>query len=176
MIYVQIFGVFFYFGLISFGGVYGVLPQLEGSLVGQHHWVTHEQFISAFVVGQLVPGPNMAMAPMVGYQIARFPGWAAAFAGIYSVPLLITGLAYAIYGGLRHIDWVRRLEISLRPLVFGLILASATQLFWSQARGHALLAIAVTALGGVLYAHGRIGTLTTLFLLAGLWWVGIRLQ
>ncbi len=171
MIYWQIFVAFLRFGLMSFGGMLGVLPELERTLVVQHHWITHNQFVQAFVVGQFVPGPNMAMCPLVGYEIAGVAGWAVAFVGIYSVPFTIMGVAYTLYRGWKKHDWVRRVETSLRPLVFGLILASAVLLFWEQAGPRPLLATVVCLAGWYLNSAWRVGAMTVMFGTGFVWWI-----
>ncbi|NUM89597.1 MAG: chromate transporter, partial [Bdellovibrionales bacterium] len=61
----DIFLVFFRLSLLSFGGVFGVLPELERMVVVEQGWLTSEKFLQAYVVGQFVPGPNMAMCPLV---------------------------------------------------------------------------------------------------------------
>lgn len=174
MIYLQLFWTFFRIGMIAFGGVFGVLSQLEQAVVVEHGWVTHQQFVEAFVVGQFVPGPNIAMCPLLGFQIAGFGGWLAAFLGIYCVPVLMMALAYRLYTQYREVSWVRRFELSLRPLVLGLILASAITLFWQQAFAFPAFALGLTVFGIVLNASDRLGPLRILLGLGVLYWAGVQ--
>ena len=59
-------------------------------------FITPEGFVQAFVLGQVVPGPNMAMCPVIGWHVAGLAGAVVAFVGIYSGPVAIMGGAYAV--------------------------------------------------------------------------------
>ena len=91
-----LFWIFFRLGLVSFGSVFAVLPELQRALVDQG-FVTPEGFLQAFVLGQVVPGPNMAMCAVIGWHVAGLAGALVAFVGIYSGPVAIMGAAYAMF-------------------------------------------------------------------------------
>jgi len=129
-------------GLISFGGVFAILPDMQRLVVDEHAWLTRDQFVQAFGVGQVVPGPNMAMCALIGWKVAGLPGALAAFLGIYTGPVAIMGLAYATYHRARNVVWVRRVELAFRPVVLGLLLASALALLRVAAGGQLLLVLA----------------------------------
>ena len=44
--------VFARISLVAFGGGIGILPEMERLTVGQHHWVTHQEFVDAFALSQ----------------------------------------------------------------------------------------------------------------------------
>ena len=166
-----LFWIFFRIGLVSFGGVFAVLPELQRALVGDG-LVTQEGFLKAFVLGQVVPGPNMAMCTVIGWHIAGLAGAVVAFVGIYSGPVAIMGAAYAGYHRWRDVTWVRRLELAMRPVVLGLLAASAASLMWTAAGSHHVLALLVAAVVGVLAATTRITALAVLFVGAVAWSIG----
>lgn len=189
MILLQIFWVFFRINLLAFGGVFGVLPELERMIVVEHGWLSHDRFIQSYVLASFVPGPNMAMCPLIGYWVAGWPGWVAGFLGIYSGPLLVMGVAFALYRRYRSLGWVKRTEFALRPLVLGLLIASSLKYGWSQSAGVTssgfpggalegaqlalrvhLLGFGLMAAGLLLYARKRLGPLTTVFASGGVWW------
>lgn len=169
MILLQIFWVFFKISLISLGGVFGVLPELERMIVVEYHWLSHDQFIQSYVMGQFVPGPNMAMCPMIGYWVAGWPGWLAGFFGIYTGPVIIMTISYTLYSRYRKLDGIRRTEIALRPIVFGLIASSAVHFWWRQTAPNRFLAIGLTVGGIYLYAKKILGPLQTVFALGFAW-------
>jgi chromate transporter len=110
--------------LISFGGVFGVLPVFEQLIVTQNQWVTHREFVDAFALAQFVPGPNVVMFPYLGYRIAGVSGLVASFAGIYLPPFFgMLGLAWS-YQRVRKWNWVRQAERALRPIIIGLLISS----------------------------------------------------
>jgi chromate transporter len=174
----QIFWVFFRISVMSFGGVFGVLPELERVIVGEYGWIDHDRFVQSYVVGQFVPGPNMAMCPLIGYWVAGWTGWIAGFLGIYGPPMVVVGAAFKLYTKYRSLEWVRRTELALRPLVFGLIGSSSLFFFWNQSRGDGLLnpvysrifAVVMCAVGAWLYSRKKAGPMTLIFTLGGIWW------
>lgn len=171
MIYLDLFWIFFRLSLVSFGGVFGLLPELQRILVTQRHWLTSDQFMQSFVVGQLVPGPNMAMCALIGYRVAGFWGALLATLGIYAGPILIMAVSCTLYYKHRGKAWVQRTERALRPLVLALILSSTIVLLQDELRGAWILGIATALPFAVLNWKKRIGPLTTIFL-TGLAWFG----
>jgi chromate transport protein ChrA len=95
-----------------------------------------------------------------------------AFLGIYSGPVAMMGVAYAVYHRWRDVTWVRRLELAMRPVVLGLLGASAASLMWTAAGTHHVLALAVAVAVGVLAAKTRLGALSLLFVGAATWSLG----
>lgn len=166
-----LFWIFFRLGLVSFGGVFSVLPELQRALV-DGGYVTPEGFVQAFVLGQVVPGPNMAMCIVIGWHVAGPGGALVAFLGIYSGPVAMMGAAYAAYHRWRAITWVRRFELAMRPVVLGLLAASAASLMWTAAGAEHVLAVAVAVLVGALAAKTRLGALSLLFVGAAAWSLG----
>jgi chromate transporter len=166
-----LFWIFFRLGLVSFGSVFAVLPELQRALVDQG-FVTPEGFLQAFVLGQAVPGPNMAMCSVIGWHVAGLAGAVVAFVGIYSGPVAIMGAAYAVYHRWRNVTWVRRLELAMRPVVLGLLTASAASLLWTAAGKQHLLALGVALLVGLLAVRTRLGALPLLFVGGAAWSLG----
>lgn len=178
----DLFWTFFRVSLLAFGGLFGVLPQVERQAVHEHGWVTHEQFVQAYVFSQFLPGPNSAMLPLIGYLVAGWPGFAAAFAGVYLGPVVLMGLAYGVYRRYRDVAWVHRAELAMRPVVLGLIGASAARLWWTESTSlgpHAdaarILAVPLTAGVMLAYARGWLGPFTLLFAMGIAWWGLLRL-
>jgi chromate transporter len=173
----QVFLTFLRIGLISFGGVVGVLPVLEKMVVVDHAWLTHDAFYESYVLAQFVPGPNVALCPLIGYRIAGWPGFAAGFAGIYTPPLAIMGVTFALYRRYRGHPAVKRAERSLRPLVLGLLASSAVRIYWAQSATTSPSAVALRVVGAVIvlaaFAALRrklLHPLLVIVLAGGAWW------
>jgi chromate transporter len=173
MIYLDLFWIFFRLSLVSFGGVFGLLPELQRILVDDRHWLTADQFMQSFVVGQLVPGPNMAMCALIGYRVAGPAGALVSAIGIYAGPILIMGISCALYYRHREKAWVQRAERALRPLVLALILSSTVTLLRNELSGVWLLGISIALPLAALNWKKLIGPLTMMFL-TGLIWLGAR--
>jgi len=170
----RIFWLFFHISLVAFGGLFGLLPELQRIIVEENHWMTGEQFVQSYAVGQLVPGPNMAMTSLIGYRVDGIPGAIAGYFGIYSTPVFFMAAASALFLRYGNVTWVRRTEIALRPLVFGLISAAALGLFWQQAREHLGAGIVLAALGIAAYRTNRASPLTVAFASGFAWWAYVR--
>ena len=160
MILLQLFWLFFRTSLISFGGLYGALPELQRVFVVQHHFISSDQLIQNYVIGQLVPGPNMVACTLIGLQIAGVPGALAASFGTYLAPiLLICAIANAFHRYYR-VAWVRRLEVSLRPLAFGFMSAAVVTILRAQFASQVVVTLIVAALAAVLYVRRILGPMT----------------
>src|SRR5207237_9132317 len=53
----QILGFFTYAGSFVFGSGLAIVPFLHGGVVLGHHWLTERQFLDAFAVALITPGP-----------------------------------------------------------------------------------------------------------------------
>ncbi len=173
----DIFLVFFRLGLLSFGGVFGILPQIERLVVDDRGWLTHERFVQAYVLSQFLPGPNSSMCALIGYWVNGWGGFAAGFLGIYSVPLLLMGIAGPLFRRYRDLEPVRKAEMALRPVVLGLVSASAARLWWLEAAGTGgtpalfrALALPITVAGIAAYWKGRLGAFQLIAGVGVIWW------
>jgi chromate transporter len=128
----QIFWVFFKISLMSIGGVFGMMPELERLIVFEHHWMSSEQFLQAYVIGQFVPGPTMAFCPIIGYMVNGWIGFVAGFIGIYAAPTMMIVIAYRFYSQVKSLTWIKKIELSIRPVVIGLLSASTIRLWIIQ--------------------------------------------
>lgn len=177
MTYLQLFWVFFKTSLISFGGVMAVLPYLEKAVVHDHGWLTQAQFLRAYAFCQFVPGPNMALGPLIGYWVAGIPGFLSAFLGIYTSPIILFGIVARVYKRTKKVERLRFFELAMRPLVLGLVIAAALQYWWFQSQGlvdsiplSRIIAALITLVGLFAYQKRKVGALTLLSITALVWY------
>ncbi len=157
MILWQLFWLFFRTSLVSFGGIYGALPELQRVFVVEHHFLSSDQLIQDYVVGQLVPGPNMVACTLMGQQIAGLPGALAASLGTYLAPILLISAVASAFHRYYRVTWVRRLELSLRPLAMGFMAAAVVAILRAELGSHAVATLVVTVLAAVLYWRRVLG-------------------
>jgi chromate transporter len=90
--------MFVTFTLLALQGFGGVLAVAQRELVDRKGWLTREEFVDAYSLSQLLPGPNVInMSLMLG---DRFFGWRGALAsltGMLLAPLVIVLLLAAGY-------------------------------------------------------------------------------
>lgn len=134
--------------LVSVGGGQTLVAEIHRQVVDIHHWLTEAQFVDAFAISRMAPGPGTLLVTLIGWDVAGVWGAVVASLAIF-IPsaLLVYGLArlWARYRGAR---WQMALEAGLRPVAAGMILASGLVLLQALeggwlARG---IAIASTAL------------------------------
>ena len=175
MIFWQIFLVFFELGLVAFGGSAPQLPLLQSIVVDQNHWISSAQFLQAFVISQVVPGPNMSIGTVIGYWTAGLGGWIAAFAGIYLAPLLIMRVASYFFERHKNFAVVKRVELAFRPVVVGLFATTVVKIFLEQACGYEFLALLLAIPVLWLYINKKISSITAVFLSGAVWWILLQL-
>ena len=160
MILLQLFWLFFRTSMVSFGGLYGALPELQRVFVVEHHFLSSERLIQNYVIGQLVPGPNMVACTLIGLQIAGVPGALAASLGTYLAPILLISAVASAFHRYYGVVWVRRLEVALRPLALGIMGAAVVTILRAELDSQAVATIIVTALSAVLYTRRILGPMT----------------
>ncbi len=134
--------------LVSVGGGQTLVAEIHRQVVDNHHWLTETQFVDAFAISRMAPGPGTLLVTLLGWDIAGVWGAVVASLAIF-VPsaLLVYGLArlWARYRGAR---WQIALEAGLRPVAAGMILASGFVLLQALEGGWPArcIALASTAL------------------------------
>jgi chromate transporter len=122
--------IFLRIGAVTFGGGYVMVPLIESEVVNAHGWLTHQEFVEAFALGQVTPGPVLITATFIGYRVAGTLGALVATVSIFLPSLVLTVVAGS---SLRRFRANRQVQAFLRgvtPAVVGLLVAAA----WSIGR------------------------------------------
>jgi chromate transporter len=110
--------------LISFGGVPGVLPDLQHFVVAAHGWMSDQEFANCFAIVQALPGPNMILLMgFVGWKIGGVPTALAGAVASFVPSCAFAYLAFGWWERFRDTLWQRRVRRGLAPVVIGLIIA-----------------------------------------------------
>jgi chromate transporter len=120
-----LFWVFFRLGMLAFGGSTGVLPELQRQIVDEYGWLTPQEFVDSFALGQLTPGPALLMVMFAGYNVAGTPGALISTVAIFLPSMLMTSLVTANWERLRQQPWLASLQRALAAVAFGLVAAGA---------------------------------------------------
>lgn len=77
-------------GAVVFGSGLAIVPFLFGGVVGDHQWLTQQQFLDAVAVALITPGPVVITTAFIGYLIAGLPGGLIAAAATFLPCYLFT--------------------------------------------------------------------------------------
>jgi chromate transporter len=122
--------IFLRIGAVTFGGGYVMVPLIEAEVVHERGWLTQREFVEAFALGQITPGPVLVTATFIGYRVAGTLGALVATVSIFLPSLVLTIVAGS---SLRRFRANRQVQAFLRgvtPAVVGLLVAAA----WAAGR------------------------------------------
>lgn len=61
-------------GVFIFGSDLAIVPFLRGGVVEQYQWLTESEFLDAFALGLITPGPVVITATFIGYLVTGVVG------------------------------------------------------------------------------------------------------
>lgn len=86
----QLFLAYAKIGAITFGGGYAMLPILKRELVDKRGWVSEDDLVDCYAIGQCTPGViAVNAATLIGYQKKGVLGAVSATVGVVFFPVLI---------------------------------------------------------------------------------------
>ena len=158
-------------GFISFGGPAGQIALMHAEIVQRQRWVSEQRFLHALNYCMVLPGPEaQQLATYLGWLMHRT--WGGIVAGVlFVLPswFILVALSY-VYVRYGQLPWVAAVFASLQPAVVAVVAVTATRLARRTLQKPWKLALAVLALGAVLW--GRID-FPWLVLVAALVGVGV---
>jgi chromate transporter len=125
----DLFCTFFRVGAFTFGGGYAMLPMLQRELVEKKKWVTEEEILDYFAIGQCTPGViAVNTATFVGCRKAKVPGGIMATLGVIAPSVIIITIIAAVLSNFAEIPAVRNAFAGIRVAVCVLIINSVVKL------------------------------------------------
>ena len=126
----QLFVSFCKIGALTFGGGYAMLPMLTRELAENRGWVTNEELLDYYAIGQCTPGIiAVNTATFVGYKRKGVLGGIFATLGIAFPSLVIITLIAGLLQNYAHIEFVRHAFNGIRVAVVALILSAVVRLW-----------------------------------------------
>jgi chromate transporter len=138
--------VFAYLSLLTVGGGMAAFPELKTLTVDVYHWLTYDQLIHFYSVGQTAPGPNMMMIVSVGQWVAGIPGAVAVFIAFFGPTVLLALCVGRLWKRLEQWPWRASIQQGLAPVSIGLLLAGCFTLAKGAVTGLPTATIAVSVL------------------------------
>lgn len=126
---IELYWAFFRIGGLTFGGGLSMLPMLRYELVQKNGWVTEEELIDCYAIGQCTPGIiAVNTATYVGYKKCGIKGGIFATLGMITPSLvIITAIALFLE---RYMDniWLMHALMGVRAVVCALMLNTVVTL------------------------------------------------
>ncbi|HKF83715.1 MAG TPA: chromate efflux transporter [Solirubrobacterales bacterium] len=160
-------------GLLTFGGAFTVIPFLQESAVGGHHWLSESQFVDGLAISGILPAPLIIFSTFVGYLAGGLVGALAMTLGIF-LPAFVFPIFF--HRGLIAVaenPRIRPFLLGVAAAVVGLIAAVAVSIIETSVVD---VPTAILAIGAFLALNRWHGKLTVLYVVLGCGAIGVLLQ
>ena len=147
MINDQILALLTNFGVLSllaFGGMVAALPDIQRRAVDVHHWMDERTFAELYGLGYAMPGPNVLVATLVGYQIQGAWGAFVATTAMLLPSMVLAFFVSKVWHRFREAQWRRDVQAGLLSIVVGLTLAGGFLIARAAAGSHEFAAYGLT--------------------------------
>jgi chromate transporter len=144
--------VFAYLSLLTVGGGMAAFPEMKDQVVNVHQWLTEEQLVHVYSVGQMAPGPNMMMVATIGELVAKFPGALAAALAFFVPTAFLTLIVGRVWDRLANWPWRTSIQLGLAPVAIGLAVAGLLSLAKTSVTGPPAAAIMLAVFAATMRA------------------------
>ena len=132
----ELFVAFFKVGLFTFGGGYAMLPMLQREVQERHDWVTEEEILDYYAIGQCTPGViAVNTATFIGTKMAGALGGAVATAAVVAPSLIIISLISTVLQSFSSYTVVQHGLAGIRVAISALVISSVWKLYRKGVKG-----------------------------------------
>ena len=132
----KLFRLFFKVGLFTFGGGYAMLPLLKAEVVDKRKYLTEEELLDLYSIGQCTPGIiAVNVATFIGYQQAKIKGAISATLGMIMPSIIIITLVASVLEHFMDNRYVVYAFYGIRICVVALIFNVIIELAKKNLRG-----------------------------------------
>lgn len=141
-----LFGLFFKIGIMTFGGGYAMLPMLERELVIKRNYVSMEEIMDYFAVGQCTPGIiAVNTATFIGFKRKGVLGGIFATLGVITPSIIIITLLASVLQLIAGHEIVKNAFAGISVAVCALIVQAILKLLKSGVKDALTAGIALAA-------------------------------
>lgn len=127
--YLELFLTFAKMGVMTFGGGMAMLPILQREVVEDRHWVTEEELMDYYAIGQCTPGIiAVNTATFVGQKRKGALGGIAATLGMVFPSLVIISILAGLITNFSSVAWVQNAFAGIQVCVCVLIFNAVVKL------------------------------------------------
>lgn len=128
-VYGQLYWAFLRIGGLTFGGGLSMLPMLKYELVEKKQWLSEEELLDCYAIGQCTPGIiAVNTATFVGYKKQGIGGGIVATLGMVTPSLVIITLIAACLENFMDNPWLQHALMGVRGIVCALMLNTVINL------------------------------------------------
>jgi chromate transporter len=146
---IELYWVFTYIGLMSFGG--GLIPWIQREVVFKRRWLENEDFFPGVALSQVLPGVNSTnLAVFIGNKTRGLPGALVSLAGILSAPFLVMIVAVSFYHLIAGVRPVQIAMAGIAAAAIGMIMRTgfmAVQASWTTYISIGIFIVTFIAIG-----------------------------
>ena len=100
-----------------------MIPIIQNEVVDVHKWLSKEEFLDAYALGNALPGPIATkLSGYVGYKIAGWPGAMAGMLGMALPTVVAMVLLASLYFRYKETPFVSSFMKGVRPVILALLL------------------------------------------------------
>lgn len=160
-------------GLLTFGGAFTVIPFLQDSAVGGHHWLSDSQFVDGLAMSGILPAPLIIFSTFVGYVAGGTAGAFAMTLGIFLPAFVFPIFLHRFFVAVAENPRIRPFLLGVAAGVIGLIAAVTVDIVEASVVDAYTAALAIGAFVALNRWHGK---LTVLYVVLGCGLAGAALQ
>lgn len=128
----ELYLIFVKIGSIAFGGGYALLPILQEEFVKKRNWVTDEELMDYFAIGQCTPGIiSVNVATFIGNKRKGIIGGFITTFGFVTIPLILISVIAMFLDEFASYPIVKNAFVGIRVVVCILIL-NAIERLWPK--------------------------------------------
>ncbi|MCR4842060.1 MAG: chromate transporter [Eubacterium sp.] len=132
----ELYTVFFRVGIMMFGGGYAMLPLLRREMVEKKGYVTEEEILEYYAIGQCTPGIiAVNTATFIGYKQKRTVGAVVALLGLVTPAVIIICIVAGILKNFAENPIVEHAFAGIRIAVVALIVKATVDFFRTGVKG-----------------------------------------
>lgn len=139
--------VFFYLSFLTVGGGMAAYPEMQSLVVDVHHWLTEEELIHFYSVGQLAPGPNMMMVAAIGEKVAGPLASLLVVVAFFLPTAVMTFVVGKLWKRAERWPWRESIRRGLAPVSVGLILSGCISMAKVALSGPLSVVVSVAVFG-----------------------------
>ena len=128
----ELYKQFFLLGVQLLGGGYVIVPLMKKAFVEDRDWLTEEELVNYYALGQCIPGIIAAnVSAFTGYKLRGKIGAAVALAGIISSPVICILAIATVLDKLLQLSFIQSIFWAVNIAVV-ILLYLAVKEVWNQ--------------------------------------------